>query len=210
MIYSHVLDQLDRRHAERVSDFSLALARCAGLLESECQRIAGAALYHDIGKIAMPSSILNSAAPLTAQQRDHMQKHVEYGLSLLSVYDSEDMRAAKEVISTHHERWDGSGYPKGLVGEEIPLSGRIVAISDVFDALMFSRPYKPAWGIRRAVQFIKDQAGKDFDPGLIGAFQRAVASVFGKDVGLHYTEQSIDKQGYSSKGLLDSSPFSYT
>lgn len=180
MIYSHVLDQLDRRHAERVSDFSLALARFAGLPESECQRIAGAALYHDIGKIAIPDAILKSTSPLTDQQRKMMHKHVEYGLSLLSVYDSEDMRAAKEVIATHHERWDGSGYPNGLKGEEIPLSGRIVAISDVFDALMFSRPYKPAWGVERAAQFIENQAGKHFDPGLIVAFRKAISAVFGK------------------------------
>lgn len=179
MLYENVLNMVDRAHAERVSSLSRALACSAGLPKEQCSLIADAALYHDIGKIGVPRAILESSAPLTDEQRSIMEKHVQYGLSILKIQDRPEMQMAKQVIATHHERWDGSGYPNRLQGEEIPLSGRIVALSDVFDALIFSRPYKPAWSIERAAEYIRKGSGTMFDPGLIRPFLEAIDSIFG-------------------------------
>jgi putative two-component system response regulator len=170
LILKHVLAMLDQEHAEKVSLLSQDLARYIGLSEQEVAQIGHGALYHDVGKIAIPKSLLESTEKFTDEQRKLMQRHVEYGVSLLSVYNNQEMEAAKVIVASHHERWDGQGYPYGLMGEAIPLYGRIVAICDVFDALSSKRPYKEAWSLERVFEYMNEQSGKAFDPRLVEAF----------------------------------------
>ncbi|CAM3824484.1 MULTISPECIES: HD-GYP domain-containing protein [Paenibacillus] len=175
MILENVLNMLDRDHARRVSKFSMSLARQLGLCEDEIHLIGQGALYHDIGKIAIPTSLLESKEKFNEDEYRLMQRHVEYGLSILSVHTGEEIEAAREIIASHHERWDGRGYPHGLMGEEIPLYGRIVAVCDVFDALCSDRPYKAAWPVGKALDYIKDQSGESFDPRVVEAFLQMMA-----------------------------------
>lgn len=173
MIHEGVLDFLDTvdpGHAERVSELTYQLAQAIELSEKQCQHMADAARYHDIGKIAVPTSILTSTGKLSAREMELMKRHVDYGVGLLSVYTGTLMKMARTVVATHHERWDGSGYPKRMNGEEIPLCGRIVAICDVFDALVSPRSYKEPWPLDKALNYIRESSGILFDPVLVEAF----------------------------------------
>ncbi|GJM78045.1 HD-GYP domain-containing protein [Paenibacillus sp. MB22_1] len=174
MILENVLNILDHNHARRVSKLSMSLARQLGLSEHEIHLIGQGALYHDIGKIAIPTS-LTSKEKFNEEDRRLMQRHVEYGLSILSVHTGEEMEAARAIIASHHERWNGQGYPHGLMGEAIPLYGRIVAVCDVFDALCSDRPYKAAWPASKALDYIKGQSGEAFDPRVVEAFLQMMA-----------------------------------
>lgn len=180
LILQNVLDVLDLKHAQRVSELSQALAKEAGLNERETLLVSKGAMYHDIGKIAIPKSILEANRGLTDAERRTVEKHVEYGLSILAAYTGQEMSVAKTIIATHHEHWDGSGYPQGLKGEQIPLCGRIVAICDVFDALISVRPYKRVWPVGEAIQYLADRSGTQFDPLLTDKFIRNVAVQLGK------------------------------
>jgi putative two-component system response regulator len=122
---------------------------------------------HDIGKVGVPDSILHKAGPLEPGEWETMRRHTTIGAEILTGSRSPVVRMAEEIALTHHERWDGSGYPRGLRGEEIPLVGRICAVSDVFDALVSSRPYKPAWPIDEALAELERRAGTLFDPTLV-------------------------------------------
>lgn len=164
MILKNVLDMLDPKHAKRVSLLSMDLARALNLSEHDVEQIGYGAHYHDIGRISIPASILESESQLTEDQFEILKRHVQYGLSILSVRTSKDMAAAKVIVGTHHERWDGTGYPNRLIGEEIPLYSRIVSICDTFDALTSERSYKSAWPIGEALEYINNQKGKAFDP----------------------------------------------
>lgn len=175
MILENVLNMLDRDHARRVSELSKSLARQLGLCEHEIHLIGQGALYHDIGKIAIPTSLLESKEKFNEEERRVMQRHVEYGLSILSVHTGEVMEVAREIIASHHERWDGQGYPHGLMGEEIPLYGRIVTVCDVFDALCSDRSYKAAWPVGKALDYIRRQSGEAFDPRVTEAFMQMMA-----------------------------------
>lgn len=174
MILENVLNMLDHNHARRVSKLSMSLARQLGLSEHEIHLIGQGALYHDIGKIAIPTS-LTSKEKFNEEDRRLMQRHVEYGLSILSVHTGEEIEVAREIIASHHERWDGQGYPRGLMSEAIPLYGRIVAVCDVFDALCSDRPYKAAWPVDKALDYIKEQSGEAFDPRVVEAFLQMMA-----------------------------------
>ncbi|GGH41127.1 hypothetical protein GCM10008014_00460 [Paenibacillus silvae] len=174
MILKNVLDMLDPEHAKRVSLLSMDLARSLNLSEQDVERIGYGAHYHDIGKISIPASILESGIQLTEHEFEIMKRHVEYGLSILSVQTSEEMDAAKVIVGTHHERWDGTGYPNRLKGEEIPLYGRIVSICDTYDALTSKRSYKSAWPIDEALAYINNQKGKAFDPYLTEVFLQMI------------------------------------
>ncbi|MNW47270.1 Cyclic di-GMP phosphodiesterase response regulator RpfG [compost metagenome] len=170
MILENVLNMLDRDHARRVSDLSISLARHLGISEHEVCLIGQGAMYHDIGKIAIPTSLLKSTHKFNEDEHRLMQRHVEYGISILSVHTGEKMEIAKTIVASHHERWDGHGYPYGLMGEEIPLYGRIVAICDVFDALCSERPYKAAWPKEKVLDYVKEESGESFDPRVAEAF----------------------------------------
>ncbi|RPJ50722.1 MAG: HD-GYP domain-containing protein, partial [Chloroflexi bacterium] len=127
---------------------------------------------HDIGKMAVPDSVLYKTGPLNSAEWATMRKHPTEGYRVLS--GIEYLRPALDVVYNHHEKWDGSGYPRGLNGEEIPLSARIFAVVDVWDALTNDRPYRPAWTVGEARDYMQDQAGRHFDPRVIDVFLRIV------------------------------------
>jgi len=125
---------------------------------------------HDVGKIGIPDSILQKPGKLDPGERQIMENHARIGADLLGGHDSELLQLASTIALTHHERWDGSGYPQGLRGEEIPIEGRITALCDVFDALTNDRPYKKAWPDQEAVEEIRSQRGEHFDPLITDLF----------------------------------------
>ncbi|RQW64857.1 DUF3369 domain-containing protein [Vibrio viridaestus] len=157
-------------HVQRVSLFSAKLARLYGLDETEVTLIQHASPLHDVGKVAIPDSILHKQGKLDAEEWAIMQKHVSFGVDILSRSERPLMVAAKEIAGYHHEKWDGSGYPNGLTGEDIPISGRIVALADVFDALGSVRSYKQPWKDEDIRAEILAQRGKHFDPRLVDLF----------------------------------------
>ena len=158
-------------HVIRMSHYAQVLARAAGYSERQAENLLHAAPMHDIGKIGIPDAILQKPGKLDADEWNVMQQHAEIGALILGQEDTSDlMVTAREIALSHHEKWDGSGYPSGLAGEEIPMSARIVAIADVFDALTSVRPYKKAWSEEAAIDLIKEEAGKHFDPALVELF----------------------------------------
>jgi putative two-component system response regulator len=159
------------RHAQRIGDTSVLLADALGLPTREVRVFLHAAPLHDIGKIAIPDAILRKAGRLTAEEFETIKTHTLMGAQILGGSESRLLGVAAEIALTHHERWDGQGYPNGLAGDAIPLSGRIVAVADVFDALIHQRPYKQAWPIEQATAEIVKQSGRQFDPLIVTAFK---------------------------------------
>ena len=157
-------------HIERMSRVAQLLARAAGLSEAEAELVLHAAPMHDVGKIGIPDRILLKPTPLTPDEWRVMRMHPGIGAGIIGKHEAPVLKLARRVALTHHEKWDGSGYPRSLKGEEIPLVGRIVALADVFDALTSERPFKPAWPIENAIAYVREQAGKHFDPRLAGLF----------------------------------------
>ncbi|TLN20233.1 HD domain-containing protein, partial [bacterium] len=155
-------------HSQRVLQMTLAVARAMGFQEDELIHIQRGALLHDIGKMAVPDHILFKAGSLSAEEWEIMRKHPEHAYELLSSVAF--LRPALDIPFCHHERWNGSGYPRGLAGEEIPLAARIFAVVDVWDALLSNRPYRCAWDEERTRAYIRQNAGILFDPAVIDAF----------------------------------------
>jgi len=165
-------------HIERMSGISKLLAIEAGLLDEPLvELIFNASPMHDIGKIGIPDRILLKPGKLDKDEFEIMKTHAEIGGKILDGHSSDLMVMAKEIAISHHEKWDGSGYPNGLSGEDIPLSGRIVAIADVFDALTSVRPYKKSWSNEDALAEINNSAGKHFDPTLVEHFNNIIPTV---------------------------------
>jgi two-component system response regulator RpfG len=154
-------------HLQRMSLYSRALAETVGLSDEEAEIIELAAPLHDIGKIGIPDSILLKKGNLDDQELKLMRKHPIIGYEILQDSPSKYLQKGSEIALAHHERFDGSGYPYALKGTDIPLSARIVAIADVFDALTSVRPYKEAWSIDRALDYVREESGKHFDPALV-------------------------------------------
>lgn len=163
------------RHAQRVGEISALLAHKLGLPESQVELIQRAAPLHDIGKIGIPDEILLKPGRLTPEEVEVMKTHIDIGVRLLAQGQSKLIQLAELIALTHHERWDGSGYPRGLIGDAIPLVGQIVAVADVFDTLINERPYKRAWPVEKAVAEIKYMSGKWFNPKLVVAFLQVLA-----------------------------------
>jgi hypothetical protein len=159
-------------HIARISSLSHRLAVAAGLGPADAELVQRASAMHDVGKIAIPDEILRKPGPLDDSERAVMQRHTTVGGDLLAGSRSALVQMAEMIARTHHERWDGSGYPAGLAGEDIPLEGRICAICDVFDALVSDRPYKRAWTVEAARDEILAQRGRHFDPHLVDLFVR--------------------------------------
>ena len=157
-------------HIARMSRICGIVAEALGLPDEERGLIEIAAQMHDVGKVGIPDEILFKPGPLTPEERKVMETHTELGWNILEGSQSRLLQLAADIAVSHHERWDGAGYPRGLKGEEIPLAGRITALSDVFDALMSVRPYKPAWPLEKARAFIVEGTGKHFDPACVEAF----------------------------------------
>lgn len=163
-------DDETQEHAWRIGRTSALLSHALGLPDGDIQLIQRAAPLHDIGKIGIPDVVLLKPGRLTEQEFEVIKTHAEIGAQILSGSESPLLRLAQEIALSHHERWDGAGYPAGLSREAIPREGRIVAVADVFDALTHTRPYKEAWPVEKAVEEILGQAGRQFDPGVVEAF----------------------------------------
>src|SRR5439155_18411388 len=163
-------------HIERIGRFSTLLAEQIGMDPEFCERISHAAPLHDVGKVAIPDSILLKPGPLTAQERAIVETHAEEGHRLLRGSSSSVLEMAATIALSHQEKWDGTGYPRGLAGEAIPIEGRIVAIADVFDALTSDRVYRKAFPVEEAVKMMREQRGRHFDPVLLDAFMEVLAS----------------------------------
>lgn len=157
-------------HVKRVAEYSYLLAKLAGLGEDNAKLLRDASPMHDIGKVGIIDNILNKPGQLTKEEFEIMKTHSELGYEMLKHSDREIMKTAAIVAYTHHEKYDGSGYPKGIKGEEIPMYGRITALADVFDALGHDRIYKKAWKLDRIVKYIKNERGKHFDPNIANLF----------------------------------------
>jgi putative two-component system response regulator len=157
-------------HIWRVAHLSAHLARQLGLEESRVELLMRAARLHDVGKVAIPDSILLKPSQLNQDEFDLIKRHTVVGAELLSGSQSPLLKIAETIALTHHERWDGTGYPRGLKGEAIPLEGRILAVADSFDALTHNRSYRPAQSLEQAVAEISSQSGKQFDPKVVKAF----------------------------------------
>jgi putative two-component system response regulator len=163
-------------HIERIGRFSTLLAQQIGLETELCELLSHAAPLHDIGKVAIPDAILLKPGPLTPQERSIVETHAEEGHRLLRGSSSSILDMAATIALSHHEKWDGSGYPRGLAGEDIPQEGRIVAVADVFDALTSDRVYRLAFSVEQAVEMMREQRGRHFDPVLLDAFLEVLSS----------------------------------
>lgn len=163
-------DDATHAHTQRVARFVDRLARARGLSDAEATLMSQASLLHDVGKIAVPDGVLLKRGSLDAAEVKLMQRHTAAGAAMLAGSKSPVLVLAQEIALTHHEWWDGGGYPNGLQGGDIPLSGRIVAVADVWDALRSDRPYRAAWPAERVAQYIEGRAGSQFDPDLVRLF----------------------------------------
>lgn len=157
-------------HIIRIGHFSAAIAKHMGLSDEEVETILYAAPMHDVGKIATPDAILRKPGKLDAEEWTIMQQHCQQGALILEGSDSELLQLAETIALTHHEKWDGSGYPQGLKGTEIPIAGRITAIADVFDALTSKRPYKEPFPLEKSLAIIRESRGSHFDPEVVDTF----------------------------------------
>jgi len=164
-------------HIVRMGRFAQVLARGVGLNEGEAELLLLAAPMHDIGKVATPDAILLKPGKLTPDEWTIMKQHTTAGYEILKDSASTLLQKGAEIALTHHEKWDGSGYPNGLSGDNIPISGRICALSDVFDALTSVRPYKPAWPTEQAIIHIHQSSGTHFDPALVKVFERVLPEI---------------------------------
>ena len=170
------LDLRDRElegHTLRVTELSLRLARELGIKDEELVHIRRGALLHDIGKLGIPDTILFKPGPLTEEEQQVMRRHPVLGYTLLSPIQF--LRPALDIVYCHHENWDGSGYPRGLKGEDIPRTARIFSVANVWDVLVADRPFRPGSSKDEAIAYIKDQAGKQFDPQVVNAFLTVIS-----------------------------------
>jgi PAS domain S-box-containing protein/putative nucleotidyltransferase with HDIG domain len=169
--WAHALELRDKEtkgHTERVTDMALRLARAMGMRDEDLTHLRRGALLHDIGKMAIPDAILHKHDSLTDEEREIMREHPVYAYEMLSPIAY--LRQALDIPYCHHERWNGTGYPRGLKGENIPLAARIFAVVDVWEALLSDRPYRAAWPEDKVIEYIREQAGKQFDPKVVEAF----------------------------------------
>jgi methanogenic corrinoid protein MtbC1 len=166
-------------HIERIGRFSVMLAEHIGMDTEFCERLRHAAPLHDVGKVAIPDAILLKPGPLTPEERAIVETHAEEGHRLVRGSSSSILDMAATVALSHQEKWDGSGYPRGLKGETIPIEGRIVAVADVFDALTSDRVYRKAFSVEDAIQMMLEQRGRHFDPVLLDAFMEVLGRTGG-------------------------------
>ena len=164
-------------HIIRMSKMAMILAESSGMSSRDCELILNASPMHDIGKIGIPDYILLKPGKLNPAEWEIMKTHTTIGAEILSGDDSELLSMSRIIALSHHEKWDGSGYPEGLKGEQIPLVGRIVALSDVFDALASPRPYKNGWTLEATMKYIDDNRGKHFEPRLVDLFKERIDDI---------------------------------
>jgi HD-GYP domain-containing protein (c-di-GMP phosphodiesterase class II) len=173
--WSAALDLRDKEakgHSRRVTEMTLSLAEAMGVSNQELTNFRWGALLHDIGNMAVPESILHKQGELTVEEWVTIHMHPYYAFEMLAPIDL--LKPALDIPYCHHEKWDGTGYPRGLKGEQIPLAARIFAVADVWDALTSDRPYRKAWTKEKALKHIRTQAGKHFDPKIVNVFIKLV------------------------------------
>jgi putative two-component system response regulator len=175
-------------HVIRMSHFAHLLGLAAGMNEAEAEELLHAAPLHDVGKIGIPDRILQKQGKLDAEEWRIMQTHVDIGARIIGEHPRGVLAVAHRVALGHHEKWDGSGYPLGLAGEAIPFEARIVAIADVFDALTSARPYKPAWSVEDALNYLRENRGRHFDPALVDRFLTLMVPV--REIMQRWAEQA--------------------
>lgn len=169
-------DRHTEGHSLRVAELSLALGHELGLKDNDLIQLRRGALLHDIGKLGLPDVILNKPAKLTETEWNIMRRHPVYGYELLAPIHF--LQPAVEIVYCHHENWDGSGYPRGLKGKDIPYLARIAAVSNVFDALVSDQPYRSAWKQVDALGYIEQSSGAQFDPEITGVFTKFIRSKY--------------------------------
>lgn len=164
-------------HLKRIGDYVTILAKTLGLPDPDVENLRFASPLHDIGKIAIPDAILRKPGRFTPEEYDEMKKHTIFGYEILKDAESPMLQLARDIALTHHERYDGTGYPKKIKGKDIPLASRIVSLADVFDALSTERIYKPPWPLEKVVEYVESQSGKHFDPEIVEAFKIALPKI---------------------------------
>lgn len=174
-------------HVIRMSHYSRLIAESLNFNAMWTDLLFHTSPMHDIGKIGIADKILLKPGKLEADEWEEMKRHAKYGAEIIGDEDNDLLRMAAEIAITHHEKWDGSGYPHGLQGEGIPITGRIVAIADVFDALTSERPYKKAWSIEDAVSYVKDNSAQHFDPDLVPIFEHVLPQLL--EIKLKYSDE---------------------
>jgi len=179
-------------HSEMVRELAIALAEEIGMAEDDISVIEAAGLLHDIGKLAIPESTLNKAGALSAQEYEEFKKHALIGSEILSAVTSFEL--IRDIVKYHHERFDGSGYPEGLKGENIPLGSRALAIADTFASLVSKRTYRSAKDPFEAMEILKDNSGKQFDPRLIEAFEKVVRKRYYLKIDLENKKNGISQK----------------
>jgi len=175
-------------HVIRMSHYARIIGKAIGMDDIEADLLLNAVPMHDVGKIGIPDKVLLKPGKLDNDEWTLMQKHAEFGAMIIGEHHSKLLQMARVVALTHHEKWNGKGYPHGLAGEDIPLVGRITAVADVFDALTSKRPYKEAWPVDKAVELIRSEAGQHFDPRLVEAFLASIDQVL--EIMERYAENS--------------------
>lgn len=176
--WSRAMDLRDREtegHTQRVTQLTLKLAEAAGMDQTELVQVRRGALLHDIGKLGVPDAVLHKPDKLNDEEWELMRQHPQLAHDML--YPIEYLRPALDIPYCHHEKWDGTGYPRGLKGAEIPLSARIFAVVDVWDALTNDRPYRKAWQREVALTYLQEQSGKHFDPQIVGLFFKVIDKI---------------------------------
>jgi len=176
--WSRAMDLRDKEtegHTQRVTDLTLKLARAMNISESQLMHIRRGALLHDIGKMGVPDNILLKTDELTDEEWEKMRKHTDFAYEMLS--SIRYLQPALDIPYCHHEKWDGTGYPRGLKGQEIPVAARIFAVADVWDAITSDRPYRKSWSREEALRHIHEQSGKYFDPQVVEAFLGLITSL---------------------------------
>jgi putative two-component system response regulator len=176
-------------HVLRVAHYCRLIAEAHGLGPKAASVVFSTAPMHDVGKIGIPDAILLKPGKLDSKEWETMRRHPLMGAEIIGRHESELLETARTIALTHHERWDGTGYPAGLMGDGIPLEGRIVALADVFDALISVRPYKPAYDVGKSLTILDSEEGKHFDPALVAAFRKALPDI------LKVKEDYADEKG---------------
>jgi putative two-component system response regulator len=170
-------DEDTGQHIRRISNYSMTIAEILGWSKEEQERVLYASPMHDVGKIGIPDAILQKKGKLTPDEMKTMQNHPLIGARILHDPDSEILTLSEEIALSHHEKFNGKGYPKGLKAKEIPANGRIVAVADVFDALVSKRTYKPPFDVEKALDIIKEDAGTHFDPDVVDALFKGLDDI---------------------------------
>jgi len=164
-------------HTIRVGEYSLILGQALGIEREKLTLIHHAAPMHDLGKIGISDKVLLKQGKFTPEERKEMEAHAEIGAKILNIGSNPLLKVARDIAMSHHEQWDGNGYPKGLKGEEIPFCARVVMVADVFDALTMSRPYKDPWPDEEAINYINEHSGSMFDPKIVNAFNKVIKQI---------------------------------